>query len=634
MSKNKIHLIRIVAAAVLYAGAIAVWKFAGLPNYANLIIFLAVYAVIAYDVVWKAAVNISHGQVFDENFLMLIATAGAFVIGEYVEAVAVMLFYQVGELFQNYAVGKSRNSISSLMDIRPDKARVLRGGEEVAVAPEEVEIGEIIVVKAGERIALDGVVVSGESFLDTSALTGESVPRSCKAGDAVLSGSVNTAGVLRIRCEKHFYDSTVSRILDLVENVAGKKAKAENFITKFAKYYTPVVVGLAALLFLVPSLVTGGWAEWGGRALNFLVVSCPCALVISVPMSFFGGLGAASKNGILIKGSAYLEKLANVGTFVFDKTGTLTKGEFEVKGVYPEERAEEVLALAAVCEENSLHPIALSIMKKYGGKADRGYAVTERAGRGLVAEKKGERILCGNAKLLSEENIDFKENTDENTIVYVARNGRYVGRIEIGDRIKDETREVIKEIGEAGGKTVMLTGDNERAAALTAAKIGIGEYRAGLLPADKVKAVEELIGENKNGGAVAFVGDGINDAPVLIEADTGVSMGGVGSDAAIEASDAVLVSDDLSKVPLAVRIARKTRAVVVQNIAFSIAVKLILMVLGLLDIVPLWVAVLADVGVMMLAVLNSFRTRTGFSNGKGKETACTCGGCCERSREE
>ena len=607
MSKNKIHLIRIVAAAVLYAGAIAVWKFAGLPNYANLIIFLAVYAVIAYDVVWKAAVNISHGQVFDENFLMLIATAGAFVIGEYVEAVAVMLFYQVGELFQNYAVGKSRNSISSLMDIRPDKARVLRGGEEVAVAPEEVEIGEIIVVKAGERIALDGVVVSGESFLDTSALTGESVPRSCKAGDAVLSGSVNTAGVLRIRCEKHFYDSTVSRILDLVENVAGKKAKAENFITKFAKYYTPVVVGLAALLFLVPSLVTGGWAEWGGRALNFLVVSCPCALVISVPMSFFGGLGAASKNGILIKGSAYLEKLANVGTFVFDKTGTLTKGEFEVKGVYPEERAEEVLALAAVCEENSLHPIALSIMKKYGGKADRGYAVTERAGRGLVAEKKGERILCGNAKLLSEENIDFKENSDENTIVYVARNGRYVGRIEIGDRIKDETREVIKEIGEAGGKTVMLTGDNERAAALTAAKIGIGEYRAGLLPADKVKAVEELIGENKNGGAVAFVGDGINDAPVLMRADVGISMGSIGSDSAIEASDVVLMHDDLRGLGKARRIAKKTMKIVLQNIVFALAVKAAILVLSALGITGLWLAVFADVGVAVLAILNAMR---------------------------
>ena len=607
MSKNKIHLIRIVAAAVLYAGAIAVWKFAGLPNYVNLIIFLAVYAVIAYDVVWKAAVNISHGQVFDENFLMLIATAGAFVIGEYVESVAVMLFYQVGELFQNYAVGKSRSSISSLMDIRPDKARVLRGGEEVAVAPEEVEIGEIIVVKAGERIALDGVVVSGESFLDTSALTGESVPRSCKAGDAVLSGSVNTAGVLHIRCEKHFYDSTVSRILDLVENVAGKKAKAENFITKFAKYYTPVVVGLAALLFLVPSLVTGGWAEWGGRALNFLVVSCPCALVISVPMSFFGGLGAASKNGILIKGSAYLEKLANVGTFVFDKTGTLTKGEFEVRGVYPEERAEEVLALAAVCEENSLHPIALSIMKKYGGKADRGYAVTERAGRGLVAEKKGERILCGNAKLLSEENIDFKENTDENTIVYVARNGRYVGRIEIGDRIKDETREVIKEIGEAGGKTVMLTGDNERAAALTAAKIGIGEYRAGLLPADKVKAVEELIRENKNGGAVAFVGDGINDAPVLMRADVGISMGSIGSDSAIEASDVVLMHDDLRGLGKARRIAKKTMKIVLQNIVFALAVKAAILVLSALGITGLWLAVFADVGVAVLAILNAMR---------------------------
>lgn len=557
----------------------------------------------------RAARNIAHGQVFDENFLMSLATLGAFIIGELPETVAVMLFYQVGELFQSYAVGRSRASISSLMEIRPDKAVVLRGNGEETVSPEDVEIGETIVVKVGERIPLDGVVAEGESYLDTSALTGESAPRACRAGDAVLSGSINAGSVLKIRTEKAFYDSTVNKILELVENVAGKKAKAENFITRFAKYYTPAVVGVALILFLLPSLITGEWAEWGGRALNFLVVSCPCALVISVPLSFFGGIGGASKSGVLIKGGAYMEKLAEAGVFVFDKTGTLTKGKFAVKGIYPEERADEILAAAAVCEKESTHPVARSIMEKCPVSAAEGWAVTELSGMGVVAEKAGERIVCGNEKLFRKECIKHEQITNENTIVYVARNGEYLGRIEIGDEIKEESKAVVAALKAGGLKTVMLTGDNERAARIAAEKIGVDEYRANLLPADKVAAVEELIEREKK--VVAFVGDGINDAPVLMRADVGISMGAIGSDSAIEASDVVLMKDDLRGIPLAKRIAKKTMRIVRENIVFALAVKGVILVLSALGITGLWLAVFADVGVAVLAVLNAMRTLKG-----------------------
>ncbi|PWM71715.1 MAG: cadmium-translocating P-type ATPase [Bacillota bacterium] len=609
MSENKKLFLRILVAAALYAAALAVYFTVELPYYGQILIFAAVYLVIGWDVLFRAARNIVRGQVFDENFLMALATLGAFVIGELPETVAVMLFYQVGELFQSYAVGKSRASISSLMEIRPDKAVVLRGNTETEVSPEEVEIGETILVKAGEKIPLDGVVTEGESYLDTSALTGESVPRACRAGDEVLSGCINTGGVLKIRSEKEFYDSTVNKILDLVENVAGKKARAENFITRFAKYYTPVVVGLALLLFLLPSLVTGEWAEWGGRALNFLVVSCPCALVISVPMSFFGGLGGASKNGVLVKGGAYMEKLAETGVMVFDKTGTLTKGKFAVKGVYPENRAEEILAAAAICEKNSTHPIALSIMEKCPFSPLDGWSVREVSGMGIIAEKGREKLLCGNGKLLRKENVNFEEITNENTIVYVARNGEYFGRIEIGDEIKEEAKEVISALNGAGIKTVMLTGDNERVARLTAEKIGVKEYRANLLPADKVAAVEDLMKtENK---ALAFVGDGINDAPVLMRVDVGVSMGAIGSDSAIEASDVVLMKDDLRAIPQTKRIAKKTMRVVKQNIVFALAVKSAILLLSALGITGLWLAVFADVGVAVLAVLNAMRTLKG-----------------------
>lgn len=608
MSANKKMLIRILVSALLCAAALAVYFTVDLPVYARILLFAAVYLVIGYDVLFRAVRNIAHGQVFDENFLMSVATLGAFVIGEYPETVAVMLFYQVGELFQSYAVGKSRNSISELMEIRPDKANVLRNGEETEVSPEEVEIGEIIVVKPGERVPLDGRVFEGESYLDTSALTGESVPRACRPGDEVLSGCINTGGVLKIRCEKAFYDSTVSKILDLVENVSGKKAKAENFITKFAKYYTPVVVGLAVLLFLVPSLITDEWAEWGSRALNFLVVSCPCALVISVPMSFFGGLGGASKNGVLVKGSAYLEKLNAADTFVFDKTGTLTEGKFAVKGVYPAEKEGEILALAAACEWQSTHPIALSVMQKCGGNFEKDYRIREIAGRGIVAEKNGEKLLCGNARLLFDENVNFEEITNENTIVYVARNGEYVGRIEIGDTIKEEAKEVIAALKASGAKTVMLTGDNDRVAKIAAEKIGVDEYRAQLLPGDKVAAVEELLADEKKGRALAFVGDGINDAPVLMRADIGISMGAIGSDSAIEASDIVLMHDDLRSIPAAKKIAKKTMRVVFENIVFALGVKAVILVLSALGVTGLWLAVFADVGVAVLAVLNAMRT--------------------------
>lgn len=603
-------LIRIIAAAALYAAAMAVYfTVEEMPLYGQIAMFAAVYLVIGYDVLLRAARNIAHGQVFDENFLMSLATLGAFIIGELPETVAVMLFYQVGELFQSYAVGRSRASISSLMEIRPDKAVVLRGNGEETVSPEDVEIGETIVVKVGERIPLDGVVAEGESYLDTSALTGESAPRACRAGDAVLSGSINAGSVLKIRTEKAFYDSTVNKILELVENVAGKKAKAENFITRFAKYYTPAVVGVALILFLLPSLITGEWAEWGGRALNFLVVSCPCALVISVPLSFFGGIGGASKSGVLIKGGAYMEKLAEAGVFVFDKTGTLTKGKFAVKGIYPEERADEILAAAAVCEKESTHPVARSIMEKCPVSAAEGWAVTELSGMGVVAEKAGERIVCGNEKLFRKECIKHEQITNENTIVYVARNGEYLGRIEIGDEIKEESKAVVAALKAGGLKTVMLTGDNERAARIAAEKIGVDEYRANLLPADKVAAVEELIEREKK--VVAFVGDGINDAPVLMRADVGISMGAIGSDSAIEASDVVLMKDDLRGIPLAKRIAKKTMRIVRENIVFALAVKGVILVLSALGITGLWLAVFADVGVAVLAVLNAMRTLKG-----------------------
>ena len=607
LSKNQRTLIRILAAGALFLAAFLIDRLLEPEWYLSLAAFLVVFCLIGYDVVWKAIRGIVHGQVLDENLLMLIAAVGAFCIGEYPEALAVILFYQVGELFQSYAVGKSRKSIASLMDIRPDAATVWKDGEEKTLDPDEVQVGDLIVVRPGERIPLDGTVVDGQSSLNTSALTGESVPVTCRPGDAVLSGSINMSGVLRIRCDKLFYDSTFSKILDLVENASTKKAKAENFISKFAKYYTPIVVALAVVLAIVPPLFTHEWTVWIRRALTFLVVSCPCALVISVPLSFFGGIGGASRQGILVKGGNYLELLSKVNTVVFDKTGTITKGSFEVQQVYPPEAREHILHCAAVAESGSLHPIALSVRRAAGEVSADGYEITEIAGKGVSAEREGQRILVGNAKLLEENGIECTLPDDFGTIVCVAENGAYLGAIVISDRVKEDSTAAVAELKAQGCKTVMLTGDNAASAQFVADLVGIDSVAAELLPADKVEKMESLLREKKPGDVVAFAGDGINDAPVLMRADVGIAMGGVGSDSAIEAADVVLMYDTLTSIPLAKRIARKTVRIVRENIVFALSVKIAVLILSAAGLVGMWLAIFADVGVSVLAVLNAMR---------------------------
>lgn len=582
-------------------------------------LYLVVYLIIGYDVLYRAGRNIAHGQVFDENFLMCIATLGAFalaiyrgVAGEHIEgfdeACAVLLFYQVGEFFQNYATGRSRKSISALMDIRPDYANVLHDGAPIKTDPENVAVGDLILVNPGEKIPLDGIVDSGSSALDTKALTGESLPREVCAGSEVISGSVNLSSQLTVRVTKVFYDSTVSKILELVENASEQKSKAENFITAFAKYYTPIVVIIAALLAIVPGAITRDWAVWAYRALSFLVVSCPCALVISIPLSFFAGIGAASRHGILIKGSNYLEKLNSVKTFVFDKTGTLTAGDFAVVGVSPDDRRAEILRLAAIAENGSAHPIARSIAAAYGGDvAERGYTLTNVSGMGVIADRGGDVIYCGNEKLMAHNNIAFSVNDGAGTVVYVAHNGEFIGSLLIADRVKPEAKKVISALNGMGAKTVMLTGDNQKTAAAVAAQTGVTSYSASLLPQDKVEQVEKLLNAKSKGEALCFVGDGINDAPVLMRSDIGIAMGGVGSDAAIEASDIVLMQDDLNGLPLAMRIAKKTMRIVRQNVWFSLAIKLAILVLSALGIVNMWIAVFGDVGVAIIAILNAMR---------------------------
>ncbi len=607
LSENSKRLIRIVVALAVFIVLYAVGKTVGMNNWLSLGLYMALYLFIGGDVLWRAVRNIAHGQIFDENFLMCLATIGAFGVGEYPEAAAVMLFYQVGELFQDYAVGKSRKSISELMDIRPDKAIVIKDGEEVELLPEEVQIGDVLVVKAGEKIPIDGVVLSGESNLDTSALTGESVPRACAVGDEVLSGSINLNGVLHIRAEKEYLDSTVSKILDMVENASAKKAKAENFITKFAKYYTPFVCAAAVLLAVIPPIVDHQWISWLERALTFLVISCPCALVISVPMSFFGGIGSASKKGILFKGTSYLEMLNRANVFVFDKTGTLTKGAFEVKRVVPEENRDKILHTAAIAEKGSLHPIAVSIMAAAGDADNNGYAVTERVGRGLEAVKDGSKILCGNARYMIENNIALIPCDDVGSVVYVAENGRYLGCIVIADTVRDDAKDVVSTLKAEGARTVMLTGDNEKYAAAVAAEVGVAEHKSGLLPADKVIELEGIMESKKKKDIVVFVGDGINDSPVLMRSDIGISMGGVGSDSAVEASDMVLMHADLTDILVAKIIAKKTRKLVYENIVFILIVKAVVLILGALGIASMWLAVFADVGVAVLATLNSMR---------------------------
>ena len=587
-------------------------------------LYLFIYLIIGYDVLWKAIRNIAHGQVFDENFLMCVATLGAFALAIYRgvtgqeiegfdEACAVLLFYQVGEWFQSYATGKSRKSIAGLMDIRPDYANIVRGdGSVETVDPSEVKVGDTILINPGEKVPLDGVIVKGASTLDTKALTGESLPREAEAGGEVISGCVNLTSQLEVRVTKEFYDSTVSKILELVENASEQKSRAENFITKFAKYYTPIVCGVALLLAVIPGLITMDWSTWVYRALSFLVVSCPCALVISIPLSFFAGIGAASRYGILVKGSNYLEKFNQANIFVFDKTGTLTKGNFAVAGITPEARADEILRLAAIAEHDSDHPIAKSIVARYGKETEGGYTLTNVAGAGIIAQKGEETICCGNEKLMAQNGIDFVKETGLGTVVYVAKDGKFVGSLLIADEIKPETKQVVGELNAMGCKTIMLTGDNEAIAQNVAQEVGLTGYKASLLPQNKVEEVEKLLAQKGSKDVLCFVGDGINDAPVLMRSDIGIAMGGVGSDAAIEASDIVLMKDDLKGIPLAKRIAKKTMAIVFQNVVFSIAVKVAILILSAFGVANMWLAVFGDVGVAVLAILNAMRVNSKY----------------------
>lgn len=602
--------LRLITAVAAFALSFAV-KLIGVPWWVEMILFGATYIFIGYDVLWRAIRNILHGRVFDENFLMTIASLGAFVVGDFAESAAVMVFYQIGEYFQDYAVDKSRERISSLMDIRPDKAFVFENGSVREYQPEDVSVGAELVVKNGEKIPLDGVLLSDDAILDTAALTGESLPVNLKKGDSCLSGSINVGGVIHVRAEKEYYDSTVGKILDMVESASGKKAQPEKFITKFARYYTPIVVISAVLLAIIPPIFTGQWKEWIMRALTFLVVSCPCALVISVPLSFFGGIGGASGKGILIKGGSYLEQLKKVNTFVFDKTGTLTKGKFAVTEVFPAERRKEILVKAAAAESGSNHPIAKCITETARSEFDAdfsdGYEIKEIAGKGIRAESKDSVILCGNKELMDGEGISVIGRDAVGSVVYVAENGKYLGCVVVEDELKSEAAEVISELKRQGVRTIMLTGDNEAAAAAVAKKVGIDEYRSGLLPTDKVAEVERLIESKKEGDVIAFVGDGINDAPVLMRADVGVSMGGVGSDSAIEASDVVLMYDNLKALVEARKISVKTMRIVKQNIVFALAVKIIVLILSAFGITNMWGAVFADVGVCIIAILNAMR---------------------------
>lgn len=617
--KQKKMLVRILVTFVMFAVLFPLEKtgifkpLEGKLWWAEFLIFLVPYVVIGYDIVWKAVRNIRRGRVFDENFLMMIATFGAFGGGEYLEAVAVMLFYQVGELFQGCAVSKSRQSISDMMDICPEYANIEQDGELVSVDPDEVEVGTVIVIKAGERIPLDGVVIEGESYVDTAALTGESVPRKIAAGDEIISGCVNGSGTLRVRTTKEFDDSTVARILELVENASSKKAKVENFITRFAKYYTPVVTMAAVLLAVIPPIFAGDFMQWLHRACIFLVISCPCALVISVPLGFFGGIGAASRIGVLVKGSNFLEAVAELHTIVFDKTGTLTKGEFKVTELINEENVctkEELLELAAIGEGYSNHPIAESIRAAYPKSIDtsRASEAEEIAGHGICVKVDGQRVLLGNEALMKMENITYTPCKSEGTVVYVAKEGVFAGAVVISDSIKEGAKEAISEMKKVGvKKCVMLTGDRRAAAEPIAKELGLDEVYADLLPGDKVEKVEALLNARNGKGRLAFVGDGINDAPVLTRADVGIAMGSMGSDAAIEAADVVLMDDDVQKLAKVVRISRKTLRIVKQNIIFALAVKAVVLVLGALGLANMWEAVFADVGVSVIAILNSMR---------------------------
>ncbi len=611
--KQKKMLKRIIVASILFT----IIKVAKLPEYIEIPLFLVAYLEIGYDILLKAFKGIKNRQVFDENFLMAVATVGAIGLKSFDEATAVMLFYQIGEWFQSYAVGKSRKSITELMDIRPDYANVMVDGEIEQVDPDDVEIGTEIIVNPGEKVPIDGVITEGNTTLNTSALTGESVPRSAKCGDEVISGCINMTGVIKLKTTKEFGDSTVSKILDLVENSSMKKSRSENFITKFARYYTPAVCYSALALAILPpiiSMIMGmspNFQTWIIRALTFLVISCPCALVISIPLSFFGGIGCASTNGILVKGSNYLEALADTKYIVFDKTGTLTKGVFEVNGVYPESgySDKDLLYYAAYAESASSHPISISLKKAYGEKLDLEHVtgIEEIAGHGVQATVDGKPVYAGNSKLMKKNGLTITQEHDEGTVVYIAIDGAYAGCITIADVIKPTSKDAIRGLKKSGIKTVMLTGDTKKTADKVAAEVGVDMVRSELLPADKVSEVEALLEQKQGKENLAFVGDGINDAPVLSRADIGIAMGALGSDAAIEAADVVLMDDDPAKIALAMKISMKTLRIVRENIVFALIVKAVCLILGALGIANMWIAIFADVGVMVIAVINATR---------------------------
>ncbi len=626
--KQKKTLIRIIVAAALLIAVsllpdipmrteipLLTESVDGAPDYGLVLLkwpfYLIPYLIIGWDILWKAIRNIGHGQIFDENFLMCVATIGALVLGEYSEAVGVMLFYQVGELFQSYAVGKSRRSIAQLMDIRPDVANVERDGQILEVDPEEVAVGETIVVRPGEKVPLDGVVIEGASSLNTAALTGESAPRDVAVGGELLSGCVNITGLLKVRVTKEFGQSTVAKILDLVENAASKKAKAENFITRFAKYYTPAVVFAALALAVIPSLVTGDWSVWVHRALTFLVISCPCALVISIPLSFFGGIGGASAQGILVKGGNYLELLSKTETVVFDKTGTLTQGVFELSALVPAPGVteRELLECAALAERHSGHPIAQSLRRALGGEIDPGRVtgVEELPGYGVSALVDGRRVLAGSGKLMKKEGVDFQPCNQAGTLVHVAREGTYLGCAVIADRVKPTAPAAVKALKDRGIRTVMLTGDSQAVGQAVAQELGLDEVHAQLLPGDKVDRLEDLLSRKSPKGVLAYVGDGVNDAPVLSRADVGIAMGAMGSDAAIEAADVVLMDDDPAKLARAMDTAHKCMRIVKENIVFALGVKALFLILGAAGRTTMWGAVFADVGVAVIAILNATR---------------------------
>lgn len=616
--KQKKNLLRIVVSAVLVVALSFLFESVQPGAPVQALLYLIPYVIIGYDILKKAVKGIFKGQIFDENFLMAVATVGAFGLGDFREGVAVMIFYQIGELFESVAVGKSRKNIAELMDIRPDYANIELNGTLTRVDPDEVEAGSVIIVNPGEKIPIDGVIISGSTTLDTSALTGESIPRSAKEKDEVTSGCINLSGTVRIRTTRPFGESTVSKILDLVENSALKKSTSENFITKFARYYTPAVcIGAFALAFIPPvvNLISGSaaaWGDWITRALTFLVISCPCALVISIPLSFFAGIGCASSNGILVKGSNYLEALSSAKYFVFDKTGTLTKGVFEVSGIYPAAGfdSSSLLYYAAYAESGSSHPISVSLKKAFGGNVEREKVqnIQEISGHGVSAVVDGKQVFAGNSRLMKNEGIVIGQEHNEGTVVYVAVDKVYAGCIVISDSIKPNAEKAVSELKQSGiAKTVMLTGDSEKAAEYVAAEIGIDEYHAQLLPADKVFQVEKLLEEKDKKGKLVFVGDGINDAPVLSRADIGIAMGALGSDAAIEAADIVLMDDDPAKLSLAMKISSGTLKIVKENIVFALFIKAVCLVLGALGIANMWLAIFADVGVMVIAVLNATR---------------------------